>query len=181
MRILVPDLPFDAAALCRAADIAGFASLPWETVRPAHERYVRLARLARVKTRSRALAAAWLDGSVDAEIAAAWKTGPEAAFWLHAVARSLCMRLAAALVPELERLGCAPWPGPDPQAIEALGLAGLPCRGGDALMCARQYAVITPMPFAGGCAVCSLAATCPRAAGQTGQPDGAGGRLSFPE
>ncbi len=95
----------------------------------------------------------WLDEAIEREIDAAWKESPSTGFLLNVLAEMLVSELVAEIVPEVAEFGCAPVP----EVSEALGAAladeGVPW-GGAAL--GRRYAVLTGLPFAGGCEVCRL-------------------------
>ena len=155
-------IPFSPRAICRSAGLPlENAAAPWKTLQCAHNRYCALTHTLALRTAGGDVAAVWLDAGVEADVAAAWQHSPERAFWLHAVAQTVCMKLVAALVPEVVTLGCAPLPIPKPELLTALQNIGLSCTSGQTWLCERQYAVITPMPYVGGCEICALSATCP--------------------
>ena len=154
-------IPFGPQAICRSAGLPlEHSAAPWKILQFAHDRYCELTHALTLGTPDGDIAAVWLDAEVEADIAAAWQHSPERAFWLHAVAQTVCMKLIVALVPEIANLGCAPLPTPGPELFSALQNVGLSCTSGQTWMCERQYAVITPTPYAGGCEICALSATC---------------------
>ncbi|MFU2210388.1 hypothetical protein [Solidesulfovibrio sp. C21] len=90
----------------------------------------------------------------------AWTRSPSEGFALHNLAVSMVMGAAAQCVPEIEAGFCAPLPTPDrdlKRRLERLGLVW-----NDAGSVSVQYAVMTHDPYAGGCAVCHLRASCPK-------------------
>ncbi len=104
-------------------------------------------------------ALAWLDEAVEREADAAWKESPSAGFLLNALAEMLVGELIAELAPEVAEFGCAPLPEVSEALRAALTAEGVPW-GGAAL--GRRYAVLTGLPFAGGCEVCRLEPDCPK-------------------
>ncbi|MDR2726888.1 MAG: hypothetical protein LBC10_02710 [Deltaproteobacteria bacterium] len=139
--------------------------LPRAELAAAQDRFGRSLHAARIGTRRGEYVAVWLESGVEAEVDAAWAAGPERAFWLHAVARSLCLATVRDVAPEVAAYGCAAVPGPDPELAAALRLAGLACgdmgEGHAVPLLGRRYAVVT-WAFAGGCGKCALASRCPR-------------------
>lgn len=113
------------------------------------------------KTRESDILAVWLGREVEEEIDAAWADSPSHGYLLNALAQTLCMCAARERLPELEAAGCAPVPLPTPELASALSVAGLPARTGTGLVLARRYSVVTPIPFTGLCAACSLRRECP--------------------
>ncbi|NJB67822.1 hypothetical protein GGQ74_001462 [Desulfobaculum xiamenense] len=103
---------------------------------------------------------AWLDEEVEADIDASWPDAPRWSFLLHVLALDLLMSAAAELVPQIADNGCAPVPPPDPSVSEAIRSLGLDWADENVL--GRRYAVLTPMPWRGGCPTCALTANCPR-------------------
>jgi hypothetical protein len=103
----------------------------------------------------------WLDESVEREVNKAWDDSPSRAFTMNSVAQSMLMAAIRDLVPEVAAGGCAPVPQPTPalkKALKELGVAW-----SDSAALERQYAMLTPFPFKGGCAICFLNDTCPNA------------------
>jgi hypothetical protein len=153
----------------------------------ARDRFARSLHAARIRTDRGEYIAVWLEACVEAAVDEAWAASPERGFWLHAVARSLCVMAVrwamgavrgeaepeaapkAAAGAALEAAPesacrCAPVPGPDAGLAAALNLAGLACGGQDALhlgwRLGRRYAVVT-YAAPGGCGSCALAPQCP--------------------
>lgn len=150
------------ASLLEAAELPAASAVP-DWLRDAHDRFAYGLRAARIDTGQGGYAAVWLDAAVEAEEDAAWADDPERAFWLHAVARSLCMAAVRRLVPQAAVSGCAPVPPGSVELAVELRQAGLDCAPGEAsepLRLKRRYAVLTWHPFRGGCGVCALCNAC---------------------
>ena len=108
-----------------------------------------------------AFLAVWLDESVEQAVDDAWSDSPSYGFRLNALAQTLCMCAVHARIPEIEKIGCAPVPAPDPTLARLLTDAGLPARAREGMLLARRYALVTPKPYKGGCSVCALYEACP--------------------
>lgn len=111
--------------------------------------------------------AVWLGEGVEKTVDAAWEESPSKGFRLNALAQTLCMCAVHDRLPEVEDAGCAPVPKPDENLAAALCAAGLTARAANGMEYARRYTVVTRQPFAGGCEICALVASCPRS-GQAG-------------
>ncbi|SKA69789.1 hypothetical protein SAMN02745702_01223 [Desulfobaculum bizertense DSM 18034] len=103
---------------------------------------------------------AWLAEAVETEIDTLWNSSPHTAYLLHVLALDLIMNAASQLVPQIAKHGCAPVPHPHPSIEHHAKELGLHIEDGCIL--SRRYAMLTPMPWNGGCASCALAANCPR-------------------
>lgn len=102
----------------------------------------------------------FLEPAAEGLVEEAWARSPSEGFALHNLAVSMVMGAAAEAVPEIEAGSCAPLPTPDrdlKRRLERLGLVW-----NDAGTVSVQYAVMTHVPYCGGCAVCHLRATCPK-------------------
>lgn len=109
----------------------------------------------------------WLDESVERAVDEAWEASPSGGFQAHALAQTLCMAAVHGLIPEIAHSGCAPSPRPGAALQDALKAADVPyVDKGPAL--SRRYAVLTPMPFRGGCEICSMISSCPKGQGLGG-------------
>jgi hypothetical protein len=102
----------------------------------------------------------YLDESVENDVEAAWQRSPSEGFSLHNLAIALVMGAAGQVVPEVADGGCAPLPRPDRDMLRQFKTLGLEWNPAGTVN--RQYAVFTPMPYAGGCAVCMLRDSCPK-------------------
>jgi hypothetical protein len=90
----------------------------------------------------------------------AWARSPSEGFAMHNLAVSMVMAAAGEMVPEIEAGACAPLPTPDRELKRRLERLGLVWN--EAGNVGVQYAVMTHHPYAGGCAVCHLRASCPK-------------------
>ncbi|WP_461209202.1 hypothetical protein [Desulfocurvus sp. DL9XJH121] len=102
---------------------------------------------------------AWLSKDVEARVEATWGKAPRRGFLEHALAVDCLMAAAAMLVPEIAEHGCAPVPEPSPAMREAAAELGLSFAEPNTLD--RRYAVLTALPWRGGCERCHLASSCP--------------------
>jgi len=110
-----------------------------------------------------------LDASVEESIDILWKERSSEGFFANALAQSLIMAAAHMHIPEIEDAGCAPAPKPTlalREALDALGVSYVD--DGPAL--SRRFAVVTPMPFKGGCETCVLLRDCPKGLGKEDAP-----------
>lgn len=107
---------------------------------------------------------AQLDETVEEAVDRAWASSPASGFQFNALAQTLCMAAVHEALPEIVDAGCAPSPRPTPALKQALKAAGTPYAG-DGPALSRRYAVLTPMPFKGGCEICSMRQNCPKAQG----------------
>lgn len=109
--------------------------------------------------------ALWLSEDVEKALKAAWEKSPSEGFRLNALAQTLCMCAVHELVPEVEEAGCAPYPPASLSLASAISETGLPAHvgAGGGLAFGRMFAVVTRYPFSGGCEVCALLSSCPRA------------------
>ena len=116
----------------------------------------------KITARGAAYLALWLDPLVENAVDAAWRQSPGLGFRLHALAQTLCMAAVHACIPEVEDAGCAPVPQGSREMAAALTKMGLPATCKEYLIVSRKYAVVSAMPFAGGCETCALQQDCPR-------------------
>jgi len=105
----------------------------------------------------------WLEPVVERNMEDAWSASPLRGYLLDMLAASLVMAAAESMIPELASLGCAPVPEPHPAIRGVAFELGLNWTGPGALD--RRYAMVTALPYAGGCESCSLCADCPRLRG----------------
>lgn len=101
----------------------------------------------------------WLDESVERRVEENWGRSPRQGFLEHALAVDCLMAAAAELVPEVAGHGCAPVPDPSPAVREAVTQLGLDFPEPHTLN--RRYALLTALPWRGGCETCHLNANCP--------------------
>ncbi len=118
----------------------------------------------------------WLDETVEQEIDACWSSAPSHAFMLGALAQAVLMAAVRQYVPEASAGGCAPVPAPNRALEKALEEAGVAWTHEHSL--ARQYAMLTHMPYIGGCEVCHLQPRCPKLMFAGGAGESAGGEAS---
>ncbi len=105
----------------------------------------------------------WLEPEAERDMERAWSGSPLRGYLLDMLAASLIMAAAQSLLPELADLGCAPVPEPHPAIKGVARELGLGWTGPGTLD--RRYAMVTAMPYAGGCETCSLNEDCPRLRG----------------
>jgi len=103
----------------------------------------------------------WLEPQVEEEITSLWETAPSRAFSVNNLAMAMLMAVIRDLVPEVAAAGCAPVPVPGAKLRKALKDVGVSWPENGILD--KQYAMITHMPFKGGCAICHLKDECPNA------------------
>ena len=103
----------------------------------------------------------WMDKTVEDEVNTLWESSPSKAFTANSLAQSLCMALIRDLIPEIAERGCAPVPRPHRDLKAALKEVGMTWEEGATL--SRQFAMLTPYPYQGGCAICHIHADCPNA------------------
>ena len=110
----------------------------------------------------------FLDKDVEEEVEETWQKTPKQGMATHNLAICLAMSAAHSVVPELDGGACAPLPTPDKAMRKAFGRLGLEW---DPSGCVnRTYAVLTPMPYSGGCEVCYKKTSC-LSSPFHGQPD----------
>lgn len=109
--------------------------------------------------------ALWLPEDVENTVDAAWEKSPSEGFRLNALAQTFTMCAVHEVLPEVQDIGCAPFPHATESLAAAINEAGLPARVGNSggLEFGRKFAVVTRYPFGGGCEICSLLTSCPRA------------------
>lgn len=127
----------------------------WETFKE----YLKGYRFADPKSRQ-GVVLFFLEPVVEGLVEEAWTRSPAEGFALHNLAVSMVMTAAGEMVPEIEAGACAPLPTPDRELKRRLERLGLVWN--DAGNVGVQYAVMTHHPYAGGCAVCHLRASCPK-------------------
>jgi len=133
------------------------------------ERFARGLHALRARTGQGEYIAVWLEAWVEEEVDAAFAASPERGFWLHALSLALCLAAMRGAAPAAFGRACLPLPLPgDAELADVLNLYGLACTGtacaearGQAPRLERRYALLAPAA-GGGCAVCALAAGCPR-------------------
>ncbi|EPR38678.1 hypothetical protein dsx2_0487 [Desulfovibrio sp. X2] len=103
---------------------------------------------------------AFLEAPVEEEIEELWQTSPSDGMAAHNLAISLVMQTTASLIPKVAEGGCAPLTRPTKDLRRAFERLGLEWNEEGTVN--RQYAVFTPMPYAGGCRVCFLRSSCPK-------------------
>ncbi len=103
----------------------------------------------------------WMDKSVEDEVNTLWETSPSRAFTVNGLAQALCMALIRDLIPEIAIKGCAPVPTPFKALKDALKSLDLTWEKDSTL--SRQFAMLTPYPFQGGCSICHINGDCPNA------------------
>jgi hypothetical protein len=127
----------------------------WDTFREHLKGY----RFADPKSRH-GVALFFLEPVAEGLVEEAWARSPSEGFALHNLAVTMVMAAAAELVPEIEAGACAPLPTPDRELRRRLERLGLIWN--EAGNVGVQYAVMTYAPYAGGCTVCHLRASCPK-------------------
>ncbi len=115
----------------------------------------------RITIQSTGYLAVWLDKFVEDEVNALWDSSPSQAFTSNSLAQAMCMAVVREHTPEVAMNSCAPVPKPNPPLRKALSDLGLAWEGQDTL--GRQYAMLTYMPYRGGCEICYLQKSCPKA------------------
>jgi len=103
---------------------------------------------------------AWLDAPVEEAVEELWQTSPFDGMAAHNLAICLVMQTAAGFIPQVAQGGCAPLTRPSRDLRRAFDKLGLEWNEEGTVN--RQYAVFTPMPYAGGCKVCFLKESCPK-------------------
>jgi len=102
----------------------------------------------------------WLNEDIERAVERRWESSPFMGFLEHALAVDCVMAAAAALVPEIAAHGCAPVPEPSEAVRLAAQDLGLSWAEADTLN--RRYALLTRLPWQGGCSVCHLEGNCPK-------------------
>lgn len=125
------------------------------------ERWRDLIRVCKVDVGNDSYVLVWLEQIVEDEVTRLWETAPSRAFSVNNLATAMLMAVLRDLVPEVAANGCAPVPSPSPALRKALATAGVAWRENSGLE--RQYAMVTPYPFKGGCRTCHLKNECPNA------------------
>lgn len=131
------------------------------------ERWRGLLRVRKISIGKNEYVLVWLDSGVEEEITRLWETAPSRAFSANNLAMAMLMAVIRELVPEVAVMGCAPVPLPGGslrKALKDVGVAWPENAGLD-----HQYAMITHIPFKGGCSICHLQDECPNA-GKGGVP-----------
>lgn len=113
----------------------------------------------------------WLDEGVECTVDALWGSSPSRAYGAHLLAMELCMTALRGLTPEVTdgppgSRHCAPLAAPSrgqARELKSHGLlAGTEEGKGAPPVLLRRYAILTWMPFRGGCGSCALRRECPR-------------------
>ena len=121
--------------------------------------------VARIETGKRKYLLVRLDDSVEHTVDEAWEHRPSEGHTLNALAQALCMAVTHDLLPEVQEAGCAPAPKPTDELRDALEAQGVPYLG-DGPTLSKRYAVLTHLPFKGGCEICTLLKDCPKGQGK---------------
>ena len=153
-------IPFDLELFLLTSQERRIGGAVMEKMAATWRDWTRHCTAARLRADGRGYLLVWLDEWVEQEVDKAWNASPSSGFQLNALAQTLCMATVRAVVPEVAEAGCAPAPKPGPGLKRALEAAGAPYAANGAL--SRRYAVLTPMPFKGGCEICALRADCPK-------------------
>lgn len=112
----------------------------------------------KITTKSKSYLLVWLGEDVENEVNTAWEASPSKAYSMNNVAQAMLMAVIQDLIPEVAYGGCAPVPMPAKPLTDALKEIGVPWQ--DANCLARQYAMLTNFPYAGGCDICLLKGDC---------------------
>jgi len=113
-----------------------------------------------IKTEDNGWFLAWLSAKAEEAVDGDWKQSPARGYFSHVLAVSYLMSTAAGVIPEIAQTGCAPVPEPNEILARAAGDLGLNFIGPHNLE--RRYAVLTPLPYSGGCSNCFLCGNCPQ-------------------
>lgn len=154
-------VPFDLELFLLASQERRIGGAVMEKMAATWQEWTRHCTAARLHADGRSYLLVWLDESVEQAVDNAWKISPSGGFQLNALAQTLCMATVRALVPEIAEAGCAPAPKPGGGLKKALAAAGAPYVANGPTL-SRRYAVLTPMPFKGGCEICAMRADCPK-------------------
>lgn len=103
----------------------------------------------------------WLDTPVEQEVNDLWESSPSKAFTCNGLAQSMLMAAIQDMAPQIAVSGCAPVPTPNLDLREALSELGLEWTESNTL--SKQYAMLTRVPYKGGCETCFLRGECPNA------------------
>lgn len=136
-----------------------------ERISQTWERWLAYAYAFKLTASGREYLLVWLDGVIEDEVDSMWDKAPADAFLFNALAQVMCMGLIHALLPEVEDAGCAPAPYVTDDLCLALEQTGVPYSIPGEPGLVKRYAVVTYMPFKGGCEICALRSGCPRASG----------------
>ena len=109
--------------------------------------------------------AVWLNEEVENDVDNAWDESPAQAFSINALAQALCTSAVNTLVPEIQEAGCAPAPKPTEALRDMLKEHNINYMD-DAGVLSRRYSTVTFLPFKGGCEICWLQSSCPKASGE---------------
>ncbi len=109
--------------------------------------------------------AVWMGEEVENDVDEVWDESPSEAFMINALAQAMCTAAVNTLVPEVQEAGCAPAPKPIETLKELLRSNEINYmdEGGGL---SRRYATVTFYPFKGGCEICWLQSSCPKASGE---------------
>ena len=154
-------IPFDLELFLLTSQERRIGGAVMEKMVTAWQEWSRHCTASRLHADGRNYLRVWLDEEVERAVDEAWGASPSGGFQLNALAQTLCMATVRAVVPEIVDAGCAPAPRPGPGLKKALAAAGAPYAG-DGPALSRRYAVLTPMPFKGGCEICAMRADCPK-------------------
>lgn len=102
----------------------------------------------------------YLDQPAEDSIEGIWQDSPTHGLLFHALAITMVMSAAQGFVPELSDGKCAPLPRPGQGVLGAFEELGLTWNQEGTIN--RKYAVLTPLPYTGGCEVCYLSDNCPK-------------------
>lgn len=104
--------------------------------------------------------AVFLEKEVEQEIESSWVSSPSEGLYLDTLAKTMLMAGVKEFIPQLEDLGCAPFPKVNKEIRRKLAVSGLEVKKNNTL--SHKYAVFTYYPYKGGCEVCRLKEKCPR-------------------
>lgn len=155
-----PRPPFDPARFCELAESPALGEAETQRLAATWDRWTERLTACAVRTGGGTRLLAWLDKAVEDEIDGCWTAEPRTSFLLHVLALNLLMAATAQLVPQITQHGCAPVPAPDPELAAVSDRFGLVWTSETTLE--RRYALVTPMPWQGGCAICLLQNSCPK-------------------
>jgi hypothetical protein len=104
-----------------------------------------------------------IDEKFECELGRIFENSPTRGYLAQALASLVLGRAAGMLVPGTAAHGCSPLVAPPKPVRDAL--AGLGLRFTEPGGFTRALAVLTPMPYRGGCEVCLLSKDCPKKRG----------------
>ncbi len=109
----------------------------------------------------------WLPREVEDTVDKLWDETPSEGYLANTLAQYLCMQAINEILPQVENVGCAPAPRPTQVLKEALQDFDIGYKE-ELDVLNHRFAVVTFMPFRGGCEICHLQKHCPKGNGETG-------------